>query len=98
MIILPSCCFLIAVSTHPSFLTTLPPAVLPSAQIAAWATLIEVAIITAQAWRGEASHFNTTTPVNAALYVLKLAGAVVLRCRRGITVTAARPRPRSATE
>eukprot|EP00933_Yihiella_yeosuensis_P084354 TRINITY_DN98794_c0_g1_i1.p1 TRINITY_DN98794_c0_g1~~TRINITY_DN98794_c0_g1_i1.p1 ORF type:complete len:474 (+),score=46.25 TRINITY_DN98794_c0_g1_i1:45-1424(+) len=46
--------------------------------VAAWSTAVEVAIITLQAWRGEASHFNATTTVNALLYAAKLVGVSLL--------------------
>ena len=49
-----------------------------AAHTAAWSTLLEVAIITVQAWRGEPSHFNTSTPLNAAFYTAKLVGASLL--------------------
>jgi len=49
-----------------------------AAHTAAWATIVEVGIITLQAWRGQPSHFNTSTPTNALLYAIKLAGVTVL--------------------
>ena len=49
-----------------------------AAHLAAWATLTEVGIITMQAWRGEASHFNTHTTLDATLYGFKLAGVSIL--------------------
>eukprot|EP00966_Prymnesium_polylepis_P156080 3606313-Prymnesium_polylepis.1 len=49
-----------------------------SAHAAAWGTLVEVGVITLQAWRNEPSHFNASTPLDAALYALKLAGVTVL--------------------
>lgn len=48
------------------------------AHVAAWSTAVEVGIITLQAWRGVPSHFNTSTKVDAALYVVKLGGAALL--------------------
>lgn len=49
-----------------------------TSHVASWLTLIEVSVITLQAHRGEPSHFNTSTPLNAALYAVKLTGASVL--------------------
>ena len=49
-----------------------------AAHAAAWSTLVEVGIITLQAWRDEPSHFNMKTPLDALLYALKLAGVTVL--------------------
>ena len=49
-----------------------------AAHTAAWATIVEVGIITLQAWRGQPSHFNTSTPTDALLYAIKLAGVTVL--------------------
>ena len=51
---------------------------LASAHAAAWGTVIEVSAITLQAWRGRASHFNTTTPLDATLYAIKLVGVSTL--------------------
>ena len=50
----------------------------PAAHAAAWATLLEVGVITLQAWRDEESHFNTSTPLDATLYAIKLGGVSVL--------------------
>lgn len=50
----------------------------PAAHAAAWCTLVEVGVITLQAWRGVPSHFNIGTPLDAALYTVKLTGAAVL--------------------
>ena len=49
-----------------------------SAHAAAWSTAVEVAVITVQSWRGQPSHFNTSTRVNAALYAVKLTGVTIL--------------------
>jgi hypothetical protein len=46
--------------------------------VAAWSTVIEVAIITLQAWRDVPSHFNTDTEFDALMYAVKLVGALVL--------------------
>ena len=37
---------------------------------AAWALLIEVGLIDLQQWRGVASHFNRSTPIDSAIYNL----------------------------
>ena len=49
-----------------------------SAHAAAWSTAVEVAVITVQSWRGQPSHFNTSTRVDAALYAAKLTGVTIL--------------------
>ena len=49
-----------------------------AAHFAAWSTLLEVGIITLQAWRDEPSHFNTSSVLNTLLYAIKLLGATVL--------------------
>jgi len=46
--------------------------------LVAWATAIEVGIITVQAWRGVGSHFNVSTSLDATLYCIKLCGAAML--------------------
>eukprot|EP00928_Gymnodinium_smaydae_P066653 TRINITY_DN49628_c0_g1_i1.p2 TRINITY_DN49628_c0_g1~~TRINITY_DN49628_c0_g1_i1.p2 ORF type:complete len:384 (-),score=84.62 TRINITY_DN49628_c0_g1_i1:204-1298(-) len=48
------------------------------AHLAAWATAVEVGVITLQAWRGVPSHFNTATDLDAVLYAVKLGGALLL--------------------
>jgi len=42
------------------------------------ASVVEVVVISVQAWRGVPSHFNTTTPVNAAFAFSAAAGGGVL--------------------
>eukprot|EP00747_Dinoflagellata_sp_TGD_P169891 gnl/TRDRNA2_/TRDRNA2_200024_c0_seq1.p1 gnl/TRDRNA2_/TRDRNA2_200024_c0~~gnl/TRDRNA2_/TRDRNA2_200024_c0_seq1.p1 ORF type:complete len:360 (+),score=34.52 gnl/TRDRNA2_/TRDRNA2_200024_c0_seq1:71-1081(+) len=49
-----------------------------TSHLAAWSTALEVGIITLQAWRGVPSHFNTSTPLDATLYIVKLAGVLLL--------------------
>lgn len=49
-----------------------------TSHVAAWSTLVEVAIITLQAWRDVPSHFNTTTELDATLYGVKILGALIL--------------------
>ncbi|QDU70767.1 hypothetical protein [Mucisphaera calidilacus] len=39
-----------------------------AAKLVAFAGVAEVALITLQAWRGEPSHFNNTTPLNSAIH------------------------------
>jgi hypothetical protein len=46
--------------------------------------LFEVGYIALQASRQEASHFNTGTPVRAALYSLMALGAVILTAAAGV--------------
>jgi hypothetical protein len=51
-------------------------------RVVGWTTAIvfvlEVAIIDAQAWRGTSSHFNVSTPVNAAAF-FTMGGAILLQ-------------------
>ncbi|MCW2605660.1 MAG: hypothetical protein JWO60_353 [Frankiales bacterium] len=59
------------------------------------ASAVEVSVITVQAWRGVPSHFNTTTPVNAALaYTAAAGGAVLVAATVLLLATAGRPGPR----
>lgn len=53
------------------------------APIIAWSLLIEVALITVQYWRGEPSHFNRTTPLNALIELTMV--ALILSVTVGIT-------------
>src|SRR5580765_1113637 len=51
-------------------------------RVVGWTTAIvfvlEVAIISAQAWRGTTSHFNVSTPRNAVLFFI-MGGAILLQ-------------------
>lgn len=58
------------------------------------ACVAEVAVITVQAWRGVASHFNLTTPVDAAFaYTAAGGGAVIIGVTVVFTVAAWRANP-----
>ncbi len=58
------------------------------------ACLAEVVVITVQAWRGVASHFNLTTPVDAAFaYTAAGGGAVIIGVTAVFAVAAFRPNP-----
>ncbi|HYO83977.1 MAG TPA: hypothetical protein VES20_21415 [Bryobacteraceae bacterium] len=59
--------------------------------------VLEVAIIDAQAWRGTTSHFNMSTPLNAALFVV-MGAAILLQTLVSITVAVALWRQRFADE
>ena len=50
--------------------------------------IVEVAIISAQAWRGTTSHFNVATPADALLFRV-MGGAIVLQTCAAATVAAA---------
>ncbi|CAE7930392.1 unnamed protein product [Symbiodinium sp. KB8] len=65
------------------------------AHSATWATLVEVAIITLQAWRGVPSHFNTSTMEDASLYVVKLISVGILGVVCFLAALAVHVRPTS---
>jgi hypothetical protein len=54
------------------------------AWIAVVSSIFEVAYISWQAVLGEASHFNTSTPLHAAMYTLMGVGAVLLTSAAGV--------------
>ena len=47
--------------------------------------IVEVAIIALQAWRGTTSHFNYSTPLNGALFVI-MGSAIVLQTLLSVAV------------
>lgn len=58
------------------------------------ASAVEVTVITAQAWRHQPSHVNTTTPLNATFaFTAAAGGAVLLVTSVAFTVAAFRPQP-----
>jgi hypothetical protein len=58
------------------------------------ACVVEVTVITVQAWRHVPSHFNVTTPVNAAMaYAAAGGGAVIVGTSLVFAVRAFRPNP-----
>lgn len=61
-------------------------------RIVGWTTAIvfvlEVGIIDTQAWRGTTSHFNVSTPLNAALF-LTMGAAILLQTFVSVTVVVA---------
>lgn len=67
-----------------------------TAHCAAWATALEVGIVTLQAWRGVPSHFNTATPLDAWLYATKLCAVAILggTCLLVLVGQQVRPSPR----
>ena len=68
-------------------------------RIVSWTTavvlVLEVAIISMQAWRGTTSHFNVGTPLDAALFAI-MGGAIVLQTVVSIAVAVALWRQRFA--
>ena len=68
-------------------------------RIVGWTTAIvfvlEVAIIDAQAWRGTTSHFNVSTPLDGALFVV-MGAAIVLQTAVSVAVAIALWRQRFA--
>jgi hypothetical protein len=55
---------------------------------------LEVMVITVQAWRRVPSHFNTTTPLNAAFaYAAAAGGATLVALSAGLAVAAVRGSP-----
>ena len=68
-------------------------------RIASWTTtlvlVLEFAIIAIQAWRGTASHFNVSTPLNTALFAT-MGAAIFLQTAVSITVAVALWRERFA--
>jgi len=50
--------------------------------------IVEVAIIALQAWRGTTSHFNYSTPLNGALFVI-MGSAIVLQTLLSVAVVVA---------
>jgi hypothetical protein len=59
------------------------------------AMVVEYTVITAQRWRGVASHFNGTTPLDGALFgVMGIAIGIVSVLITALAVAAARRRPR----
>jgi hypothetical protein len=61
-------------------------------RVVGWTTAIvfvlEVAIISAQAWRGTTSHFNVSTTRNAVLFVI-MGGAILLQTLASVMVAVA---------
>jgi hypothetical protein len=68
-------------------------------RVVGWTTAIvfvlEVAIIDAQAWRGTASHFNVSTPLNMTLFFI-MGGAILLQTLVSIAAAVALWRHRFA--
>ncbi len=61
-------------------------------RVVGWTTAIvfvlEVALIDTQAWRGTTSHFNVSTPLNAALFFV-MGGAILLQTMVSVAVAVA---------
>ena len=68
-------------------------------RIVAWTTavvfVLEVAIIDAQAWRGTASHFNASTPLDRGLFIV-MGSAILLQTFVSVAVAVALWRQRFA--
>lgn len=68
------------------------PAWVKTRRLASWTTVvtfvIEVGIISAQAWRGTASHFNVSSPMNVALFAV-MGVSIMVQTLSAVTVAIA---------